>query len=808
MPRIKILAFAALSSLVTGTTAHAQIKPKIMIIFDTSGSMLASSSDGSPLCNGVGQTSRIYQLKVALFDALQGVGASEVDFALATFPMFVDPMRTPKCSSSCSDPPAPNLCSGHYYVTNAQDSESNSGNNACKVSTHTNPNSASQQNATCSVAANCPWYAGYKNEVLKVPFGRPPEEILLYFDQQEDAGPVAVLTNPEVRARGNWYTPLGKSLFYAHGYFDKEVALPASDYRKKCERLVVAFFTDGEETCDTSTSDAFYPTKWATALNQNLGVVVNTVAIDINQGSIQAIANAGGGQYFNVSGNANALKTAFLSIIANSLPPSETCNNQDDDCDNLVDEDFPLKGKPCTNGLLGACARTGVYVCKPDGSGVQCNAPTATGTAEICDGIDNNCNGQIDEGLTNCTPCAPQPEICDGKDNNCNGQIDDGVPTGVCGSNIGECKQGTLKCVNGMSTCDGAVGPQAETCNNKDDDCDGQVDGLLRACYPFATGCDPVAGTCQGQCRLGQETCTAGVWGNCQGAVGPSAEVCDGLDNNCDGQIDEKAECPGGSQCVQGQCTEPCNTGEFVCKAGQICKDGWCILDKCDRAECHAKGWICEAGECVDPCKGVSCKTFEKCVQGLCVDQSCYNPKNACPSGKRCIDGQCADDPCAGVSCGVAEFCSNGSCVKLCDGVQCPLGQSCQVVDEGGTLQTKCADDACAGSYCGNGTVCKNGNCINDPCLAVSCPGGQVCVDGQCIKDPCQTVTCPFGYACKLGNCSPTSDATTTDLLATGAGGCACKLDAGDALASPPLSMLLLLGLALLLRRRRRTRRM
>jgi hypothetical protein len=56
--------------------------------------------------------------------------------------------------------------------------------------------------------------------------------------------------------------------------------------------------------------------------------------------------------------------------------------------------------------------------------------------AEICDGMDNNCNGFIDEGAKNaCGACGPVPaEVCDGRDNNCDGKVDEGVssPCGGC----------------------------------------------------------------------------------------------------------------------------------------------------------------------------------------------------------------------------------------------------------------------------------------------------------------------------------------------------------------------------------------
>ena len=98
----------AIATLLLAEAATAQVKPRIYILFDTSGSMLYNSAnavqpgDGSPLCDsldptGLGKTTRIYQLKQAFFEVLQGIGSTEVEWALATFPMLVDPSRTPKC---------------------------------------------------------------------------------------------------------------------------------------------------------------------------------------------------------------------------------------------------------------------------------------------------------------------------------------------------------------------------------------------------------------------------------------------------------------------------------------------------------------------------------------------------------------------------------------------------------------------------------------------------------------------------------------------------------------------------------------
>jgi Putative metal-binding motif len=154
------------------------------------------------------------------------------------------------------------------------------------------------------------------------------------------------------------------------------------------------------------------------------------------------------------------------------------------------------------------------------------NDPTVyPGAPEICDGKDNNCNGEIDEGLpilTFCTDadgdghgvlgeaavtgCKPPkgfglcdgdcndddptiypgaPELCDGKDNNCNGEIDDGARA-VCG--VGWCARYADSCT--ASDCTPGP-PRAEVCNDFDDDCDGVVDNgsNLQLCGKLGLAC-------------------------------------------------------------------------------------------------------------------------------------------------------------------------------------------------------------------------------------------------------------------------------------------------------------------------------
>ena len=126
----------------------------------------------------------------------------------------------------------------------------------------------------------------------------------------------------------------------------------------------------------------------------------------------------------------------------------EVCDGKDNDCDGSIDEDWPLLGKPCSVGE-GVCFSTGKYACPSLGTGnVVCNAPAKLGSVEVCDNKDNDCNGLVDESLTqtcttacgtgteickagvyvDCDAAPPQDEVCDNVDNDCNGVIDDIVP--------------------------------------------------------------------------------------------------------------------------------------------------------------------------------------------------------------------------------------------------------------------------------------------------------------------------------------------------------------------------------------------
>ncbi len=87
----------------------------------------------------------------------------------------------------------------------------------------------------------------------------------------------------------------------------------------------------------------------------------------------------------------------------------ELCDGLDNDCDGLIDEDFPDLGQPCSVGI-GVCERSGIMICSIDGLSTICDATPGDPTPELCDNKDNNCNGQVDE-----TICGEETDAdCDG----------------------------------------------------------------------------------------------------------------------------------------------------------------------------------------------------------------------------------------------------------------------------------------------------------------------------------------------------------------------------------------------------------
>ena len=437
----------------------------------------------------------------------------------------------------------------------------------------------------------------------------------------------------------------------------------------------------------------------------------DTVGCDVSTGKCVGVCGFGhpGCQTNPITGKGE------LACVGAVTPSQDLCNGKDDDCDGSVDEDFPGLGQPCNEG---ACFGPGKNVCDASGTKVECSVKPLSPSPEICDGIDNDCDGLVDE-------------------------VDDGMPGvgEICGGSVGVCQQGVTACVGGHIVCSNEVGGTAEVCNGKDDDCDGIVDNDVA---PPAADCNPPGlasgAPLQGECRPGRFQCLGVDGWACVGGVGPSAEICDGKDNDCDGQIDNGADCGPGLICVTGRCLPRCQGNEQPCAADRYCESGACLLRVCVDNPCPPGQECDDTGGCYDPCASVTCPAGYTCRGGLCQD--CYS--RGCPDGQLCHNRQCEPDLCVGIVCAAGQYCTGGTCLLSCAGITCPQGQSCRM--------GQCVVDPCAGVPCAPGTYCDPAQavCKSNLCSGISCPGGTKCIEAssKCESDPCAVVHCPDQQSC------------------------------------------------------------
>jgi hypothetical protein len=583
----------------------------------------------------------------------------------------------------------------------------------------------------------------------------------------------------------------------------------------------------------------------------------------LNQTELHAMAQNGGTAQARFASSQQEIEAAFADIVANTVK-YEICNADDDNCNGLIDEGLGVyqecltaadcNGGACDSGRCvcngpaqcgagytcsnetptrfcrpscsegqGACFVAGVRKCGV-GTGQCCENNTSdtctdivppTGTAEVCNGIDDNCNGFIDENLP-CQGCVPLPEVCDGEDNDCDGAVDEpenpNVPGvdglvdvgGPCGSSVGRCTPGTAVCTNGELECSGDTGPFTEVCNGYDDDCDGVTDGMTRACYTGPANTEGV-----GPCHGGTQACTAAansgveMWGTCTGQQLPTTEICNMIDDNCDGPIDNGIPAPVASDTTGDECcgdgvtpqqcgVGQCSRGTWQCAGNVVvCANaGRASNETCDNVDNDCNGTVDNilsvGGPCVAPggCSG-TLKCDSQAMELVCEPQGsagleiCDGMDNDCDGQTDEIDDISVNDdwwhdPCDEPPAGHDQppcqpgmlVCKNGV-PRVCEGAVGPLPEVCDLKD------TDCDGEADTLAACPGTNACVQGVCV-EPCRGgeFPCPGGYDCQNfggkNYCVPTTCNDVECPPGASCKNGSC--TLDATGGAGNAGGAG--------------------------------------
>lgn len=423
----------------------------------------------------------------------------------------------------------------------------------------------------------------------------------------------------------------------------------------------------------------------------------------------------------------------------------DNCDNVDDDCDGKVDEAFEISFITCG---LGVCSSNGPILCDRGMLNNLCNERSPQGNDSDCDGIDDDCDGRFDEHYqteqvqcgvgacqrtgtkscidsqitTYCTPSAPSLDLCDGFDNDCDGTVDERFASEVTTCGLGFCQRtGSTYCSSGdiLDSCTPLeiLNPN-DLCDGIDSDCDGRVD---EDHLTLVTSCG--VGACT---QTGQLLCVNGsLFDNCSASLPSNSDVdftCDGVDSDCDGRADEGFE---GElvTCGQGSCAA---TGYTTCFGGE------------------SNGTTCVIGQPSNDdasCDGINQDCDER------IDED-YEPQNT-----NCGIGACRRSGTSSCENGTENIgCVPGQPVgndASCDGIDADCDNR---IDEGYQSSV---------TTCGLGVCQRNGQrrCQNGMVINTCVVGPQMGLDNQCdqLDNDCDGVV-DEGYVststqCGVGIC-------------------------------------------------------
>jgi len=382
-----------------------------------------------------------------------------------------------------------------------------------------------------------------------------------------------------------------------------------------CDDNTAAINPDAAETCDD--------------VDNNCNGQVDEDAIDTESFYLDADNDGYGAAHLSREGC-----EAPAGFVPNSLDcddlsaavypgATEVCDEQDNDCDTLIDEedaapptwysdfDGDSFGNP-TNSVT-ACLAPPSYISESTDCD-DLDASTYPGATEICDGTDNNCDLSIDEGVTttffgdsdgdgygdsgdpvqacfqppgassnqlDCDDSQPSAhpggiELCDGIDNDCDSSVDDSpldAGTWYTDADIdgfGNIATGTTACTqipgtvgNGLDCDDGNVAAfpgNPEVCDGADNNCNSATDESFDEDGDNVTTCGPD----------GDPATTADNDCDDNAATGPgnfpgNNESCDGADNNCNGLLDDGFDLDIDGVTTCGLDGNPATTGDNDC---------------------------------------------------------------------------------------------------------------------------------------------------------------------------------------------------------------------------------------------------
>ncbi len=403
-------------------------------------------------------------------------------------------------------------------------------------------------------------------------------------------------------------------------------------------------------------------------------------------------------------------------------------------------------------------------------------------------------------------------ELCNGKDDDCDGQEDEAPldPMGQACTDQGVCEDKVqVACTDGKWVCNyaGIEGYEAqeETCDGLDNDCDGATDeGIAGDALDIDGDTCNTEGPCKtvspfAYCVMGEWFCDYSPVTAYHGIV---EFECDGVDNNCDGTKDESAcdgfeACTDNSVCISGLCGTPYGeTGSKFCTFHAnscLARDGQDLVEVSNgatRCTDATKVAICQSGlwSPSAQCSAAFPGTFKcdagigACSTGCDLNTDCIDDGNVCNGVPVCIDHACVLDPlspmnCAGDDCNTPN-CNpiTGACTKTPknQGGPCDDGLKCTVLGtcNAGLCINQTAVDCNDQKFCTTDSCNPDtGLCLNDPVpqLAQNCSDGKNCTfgdkcqaDGMCVGTQ---NTCDDGKECTYDECLEASGLCNNDYL-------------------------------------------
>jgi hypothetical protein len=474
--------------------------------------------------------------------------------------------------------------------------------------------------------------------------------------------------------------------------------------------------------------------------------------------------------------------------------------------------DYGPAGRFCGAPCESSADCPGGYLCQEagDGGALQCLhgegecpcSDTAIDLAlqTVCsaDNEHGSCQGKRvckDSGLTECDAAAPSIEECDGKDNDCDGETDEGTcdDGNPCTEDLcqgadgcantplesGSCDDGDLCTVTDHCVAGACVGTAIQCDDGNpctDDSCDGTQGCLFQNNTAACDDGDPctVGDLClQGSCKGTPVDCQCQDDGDC--AAFEDGDLCNGT-LYCD------------KSGVQFLCkVAPATVVECPAAPG---KDGACLLPLCvpatgkctfqpaneglacdDKDSCTANS-VCQAGACTggvalncndgNPCTADSCQPGAGCINapqaGSCSDGNACTWPDVCADGV-CVGGpplECDDsNPCTGDTCNPESGCKHAPLSGACDdGNACTSGDKCQ----GGFCVPSGMKNCDDGNACTNDSCHPASGCLHEfnsvPCSDDDlCTVNDLCDQGECVGG--KALGCDDGNPCTNDTCNP-----------------------------------------------------